>query len=283
MDAVKAFWAKALRRQLSAGRDALRDRLAGEKDIRWLFIATFANSGSTALAKLLSSVEGTITLRPNGEGQWLIPEMVGGGQWERDGNPDYDRVRKVWLRKARMDCDRQCLVIEKSPTNLPRMHALQRSFADMATRLICFTRDPYAVSASLLKRYGEKFTQQRLDHGETDAKLGDHAHLRELGARYGQKAELMAALMPDADMTLSYEQLTQDPGTVVPELRKLDPLLAGLDAGVAVNVKDYAPQPLVNMNARQIATLSEMQIAAISDGLHKHRDAVEALGYSIRT
>lgn len=283
MDPVKAVGVKALRRQLSAGRDALRDRLAGQKDIRWLFIATFANSGSTALAKLLASAQGTITLKPNGEGQWLIPAMVGGGRWEREGNPDYALVRKVWLRKARLACaGAECLVIEKSPTNLARMPDLRRTFADMANRLICFTRDPYAVSASLLKRYGDKFQQERRDAGDIAGKLGDYAHLRELGARYGRRARIMAKLIPDADMALTYEHLTRDPASAIAALRQLDPLLAGLSSEVSVEVKDYAPQPLVDMNARQIATLSAMQIAAISDGLNEHRDAVEALGYSIR-
>jgi len=273
---------KTLRRKLAGARDALRDNLAGKKDVRWLFIATFANGGSTALARLLSNASSVVTLKPNGEGQWLIPEMVPGGKWEIAGRIDCDHVRKVWVRKARLSCDRECLVVEKTPANLLRMRELRNAFSAMPNKLVCYSRDPYAVTASWLKRYGKTFHERRIAAGQVDGQLGDYEHLRELGTRYGKRAVEMAKLMPDADLCLTYEALTQSPDKTVEALRKLDPLLANLDPSAKVRVKDYAEQPLRNMNDEQIATLSPTQINAVSDGLSQYGDAVKSLGYEIR-
>ena len=53
------------------------------------------------------------------------------------------------------------------------------------------------------------------------------------------------------------------------------------DASSSVVVKDYAPQQIRDMNARQIAGLTTEQKSAIGAALGRDPDVVERLGYAV--
>jgi hypothetical protein len=62
----------------------------GTDDFEWLLVLAFPNGGSTALAKLLLSAEGTIALNPRVEERWLMPAMCAeGARWDPDTKLDY--------------------------------------------------------------------------------------------------------------------------------------------------------------------------------------------------
>jgi hypothetical protein len=251
--------------------------------VHWLFVATFPNGGSTALAQLLASADSAVTLTGNGEGQWLVPHLLRPGRrWEASMPVNWPHVRRIWLHNVRRRNKLPCVVIEKSPTTMVRMRQAMQAFSDMPCRLLRFSRDPYAVCSSWASRYGPR----RIAHGwgePTGNMAADSpAFFRVLGDIYGRRARVLHELADVADATISYEDLTRDTSAALDLIGSIEPLLADASAEAQLKVKDYAPQPLRNMNDRQIAVLSDQQIAAIGEGLLPHADAVAALGYGLR-
>lgn len=251
--------------------------------VRWLFIATFNNGGSTALGELLDTASAAMRLVDDGEGQWLLPQLHAPyRRWNPDAEIDYKLVRGMWLREVRKVGNFPRLVVEKSPGNMVRMRPLLDAFSDMPCTVIRLTRDPYAVCRSWGKRYSlehlEKFWSE--DVSGIERKSLDHYHL--LGDIYGRRAKLLLGLDDVTELALTYEDLTEKTAEVLEQLVALEPLLHDVQRDAKLRVKDYEPRPLKNMNERQISKLSAEQIEAISEGLKPHADAVTALGYEIR-
>ncbi len=247
----------------------------------WLFVATFANGGSTALAKLLVSAPSAELLHEHGEAQWLVPGMTAQGQPYDPATPiDWGDVRRIWLEELRGK-RRPCIVVEKSPPNLVRMREMLAAFSDMPTTLLRLTRDPYAVCASWAKRYTPDLLAA--EWGAPTAGLDPHGapFFEELGRMYGTRARLMDDLGDVTDLSVSYEELAADPGAALAPLIGRMPLFAGLDPSAEIAIKDYPAQPLVDMNAGQAARLTARQRDAIARGLQPFRDAVAAIGYEI--
>jgi len=248
----------------------------------WLFVATFANGGSTALAKLLVSAPSAVLLHENGEAQWLVPHMTAQGQAYDAGIAiDWPAVRRIWLDELRKK-QQPCVVVEKSPPHLVRMRALLSAFADMPMTLLRLTRDPYAVCASWAKRHSPD--DLAADWGAETRGLNPESavYFERLGALYGHRARLMVELGDVTDVTVSYERLAADPHAALAPLIERLPLLANLDPDAEISIKDYPPQRIANMNKRQIAWLTADQTHAISRGLTPYESAVNALGYEVR-
>lgn len=120
---------------------------------RFLFVLTPPYSGSTALSKVLNSADGSMTLRPDGEGQWLVPGLGKLDRWDPKKYINWDSVEIVWRNKIRMVEElvgRVDIVIEKSPPHMIRSEALMKRFPQ--NDLIVFNRNPYANCASILHR-----------------------------------------------------------------------------------------------------------------------------------
>ena len=258
---------------------AFAHRLSGwqppEGQVHWLFIATFPNGGSTALAQLLSTASAAIQLSYNGEGQILIEHMFAKDRWNPDMPIDWDLVRAIWLRQLRLTGKFPCLVIEKSPASMVRMRTLRAQFSDMHTSLVIYTRDPYAVCSSWAYRY----RAAELKDPDCDrVKL-----FEEQGQRYAKLALHLEALRDEAKYVFSYEELADDKQKVLSRLKEVEPMLHDVDMDAKLRVKDYEPQPLKNMNERQIAKLSAEEIDAITRTLEPARDVIEKFGYALRT
>ena len=275
-----------IRRHLRTEAIHLRQRIAPwqpeQGAVQWLFVATFANGGSTALAKLLVSSPDAAMLHSEGEGQWLVPQLAGAGQrYDADVPIDWGKVRSVWMHEIRVK-RRPCVVVEKSPPNLVRLRPILAAFADMPATVLRFTRDPYAVCASWSKRY----TPGKLarDWGEQTQAMApeSNAFFAALGGIWGNRAALMVELADVTDLTLRYEDLVADPGAALAPLKARISLLAKVRADAQLSVKDYRPQGLADMNGDVVARLTSAQIDAISAGLAPHRASVAALGYGLR-
>jgi len=249
--------------------------------LAWLFLATLPNSGSTAFANLLGSAPHAAKLHRRGEGQWLVPELSAPARrWNPDAPVDFALVRSVWLDRALSLGPGPRLVVEKSPPNICRLRPLVAAFADMPIRVVRFTRDPYAVCASWAKRYDP--ARMAEVWGETLAEPEDATGFhRRLGDICGRRMALLAGLADVSDADVAYEALADDPAAVLARLVTAVPLLAGADPAAVVKVKDYAPQPLRNMNREQIARLTPAEKAAITEGLRPHAAAIKALGYAL--
>ncbi len=241
--------------------------------IHWLWIVTCSNSGSTALADLLANASAATKLHFNGEGQWIVPHLASYHRGNHlTASINYKVVRAAWLHEVRKAQRFPCVVIEKSPSNLVRMPELLETFADMPRKVVRLTRDPYAVCASKAWRYETSVSEGRFSQ----------AHFRELGKGYGIEMTTLHDLAPISDLTISYEELTADPAGTTARIAQIMPLLSDVDPGASVGVKDYAQQPLKNMNDGQIGKMSAEQIQAVSEGLAPYADVVRAFGYELR-
>jgi hypothetical protein len=274
---------RRLSNQLVRGRRRIGLDRRDTGGLAWLFVATLPNSGSTALAGFLASAPRTVRLAPDGEGQWLLPDLdAAGRRWDPDLPVDFDLVRAVWIDEALKAGPGPRLVIEKSPPNLCRFRPLVAAFRGMPTTVLRFTRDPYAVCASWSRRYDAAGLARMWDP-DLAGTLGDEARFyRALGRICGERMAMLADLADLADLDIAYETLTDRPAEALGALAAAVPLLAGADAAATVRVKNYAPQSLVNMNAAQVGKLSPAQLDRITEGLAPHAAAVEALGYALR-
>lgn len=278
-------WRRAARRAANraiAARERVRPR-AGR--LEWLFVATLNNSGSTALAGLVESAPGCVTLAPNAEGQWLVPELVVPDRWNPDLPVDWDLVRAVWRRAALRRGGPGRVVFEKSPQNLARMRPLMDAFAAEPVRLMALTRDPYAVCASWARRYPTMTASRRKLPQGAPPMPEMPAALRRfwgLGTVCGARMEMLRALEDRTALRLSYEALVADPAAAAARIEAVAPALGPIDPGVAVRVKDYGAQPLRDMNAEQVATLSADEARAVTAGLAPFEGAVAWAGYALR-
>ncbi|KHK92864.1 sulfotransferase family protein [Novosphingobium malaysiense] len=266
--------------RLVHARRAGKEPIAG---LEWLFVANLPNSGSTALAMLLSTAPGATTLTDNGEAQWLMPRLSKGiERWNPEREIDYAMLRSVWIDAARRrGVGANALVVEKSPSNIVRLRALTETFSDMPVHTIVLTRDPYAVCASWAKRYPPAKLGRDWDARFVDMEADSEDLFEALGALYGARAQTLQACREIAQIVISYEELTEDPDRTVARLTAAIPRLAGMNSGAQVRVKDYAPQELSNMNAAQTARLSPAQRGAITRGLMPYRAVIETQGYAL--
>jgi hypothetical protein len=262
-----------LRNRLLQLRQLLAPWPPNPSQIHWLWIVTDSNSGSTALSDLLAGSAAATKLHFNGEGQWLVPDLLSYHRGkDLTASIDFGMVRAVWLHEVRKTQHFPCVVIEKSPSNLARMPQLLEAFADMPRKVIRLTRDPYAVSASKAWRYGTSVPEGRFST----------AHFRYLGDLCGRRLTELRGLAPISDLTVSYEALTADPAGTMARIAAIMPLLSDVDPGATVEVKDYAQQPLSNMNERQISKMSAEQIEGVTEGLAPYADVVREFGYELR-
>ena len=266
------------------GLTKMRHVLVGEprSTFRWLFLATLPNSGSTAFAQVLETAPGISTAEPRGEAQWLVPQMSQKGlRWDPDLELDYRLIRAVWLRHAVRRSHGSAIVLEKSPANIVRMPALLETFSDMRPAVIVFTRDPVAICASWARRYDPQTLAARWLSPGTPAPRDDREFHQTLGRLCGERLAHLAGLQDLSSTVVTYEALTADPDAVSERLASLFPEAGPMSFSGEVSVKEYASQPLHNMNAEQISRLTPEQQGWIREGLEGHRRDVERLGYTL--
>lgn len=257
-----------------------------DEDVEWVIILAFPNGGSTALAKLLLTAEGTIALNDRAEGQWLVPEMSAPRvRWDGTAALDWGAIRARWL-KAVDDSLRDTevtdlppLVIEKSPPNMCRYRAIVSMLKGMKTDVVVMSRDPYATCASWYQ-YG--FERIARDWGWPGEPPGDEmACFRALGRIWLQRARYLRAARDDGKVWLRYEDFADRTADAIRELAIEIPRLGTVDAASDILVKHYPAQKVRNMNANQIAGLSPDQIAAIARGLADDPELVSHFGYDV--
>jgi len=238
----------------------------------FLFLITPPYSGSTAIARLLNTSHRTAFLQKRGEGQWLVPGLSAKGRWDPDMPVDYPSVKAVWLR-AFQDLlpltQTTDVVIEKSPPNMVRIERLADQFRDCS--FIANHRDPYANCASILYRRHEADSLGRPER---------LAALQKLTHTWLKKTRMLRDLVDRLGCPLlTYEAFCADPSTIMPLLSLPTGVADTIDPDAEVQVKDYAPQRISNQNERQIAHLTDEEIAAMSSILENERDLLGFFNY----
>ena len=157
--------------------------------------------------------------------------------------------------------------MEKSPPNLVRYRRILEIFS--GARVVVNARNPYANIASISGRNWP-------DDLDADARA---TRMTEAAERWlGWAKGLRAAHEEDGYPLLTYEAFCAEPKRLA-EALSFDP--DAFDAAATVKVKDYEPQPIVNMNERQLATLTERDRGAITDVLSGEPDLLAFFGYQI--
>lgn len=159
---MKSYWGKIFDQFLRESHREMRISLTpAPKKKKWIFVVGCYNSGTTLLAKLLSSHPDVSGL-PD-EGQYFTRELPGEAQfcldrmWTRredlfrltelDTGPDPARIQKEWA--MRLD-RRKPFFLEKTPANCSRMRWLQKHFEN--AHFIAIIRNPYGVCEGISRK-----------------------------------------------------------------------------------------------------------------------------------
>lgn len=251
-----------------------RPVVRGDVEPHVLFILTLPFSGSTALAHFIAAAEGVMALRGNGEGQWLMPGLCTQDRWDPDKAIDRSSIRACWLNdfeSARQSDPSLHSFVEKSPPNMVRLDQLVDLFPDHS--LLANNRDPYAVCASTLARFGPAE-----DHRE-----GRSACLAEAADNWITRSTVLRQQIERHDIPrISYEAFCGDPLQLKERLTLPRQAQATLRADAEVEVKDYGRDRVTDHNARQLATLTDRDLATISRTLAPHSQLVTWFGYDLR-
>jgi hypothetical protein len=258
------------------------DKLA----IEWLILLCFTNGGSTALAKLLLTAQGTIALHPNAEGQALVVAMrERNNRWNPEAALNYRQIQRRWVSEVRRlvtvneASDAPPLVIEKSPPNICRYKAIVSMLDGMQVHLMAMTREPYATCASWNYRYGRQHIIREWAWSD-EMPSNEDAYFEGLARLWLQRASWLDGARPDTSAFIRYEDFARHPAETIALLAAKVPRLAGVDPQAAVEVKDYPKQTIRDMNAETVSRLTERQKKAIMRGLSAKPELVAKLGYA---
>ena len=226
--------------------------MSAERDYRELFILSPPHAGTTAMAKLLLGSPRIWSRIPNAEGQ-KIPESapyLGPKIWSPRHPPDWPALKPIW-EEGRPD---GAVLLEKSPPIMAHVRGLLETWP--RGFFVISMRDPVALVASYLQRRGasEEEVLNAVRRWAARARM-QRTNVRKLEGR---------------SLVTSYEAFANQPEALVRALEQVFGPLA-VDADLPVEVKRYAPAPISDHNARQIATLSEAHLA-----LARERLAIEA-------
>lgn len=238
----------------------------------FLFILTPPYSGSTLLAKILVTSRKIGLLTDNGEGQRIVPGMFEEGRWNPEKIIDYDIVKNIWLVKFQEQLARGKdiqVIVEKSPPNMVRIEKLIKLFDNVS--LLANIRNPYAFCSIVFhRRYFNEYTlnRQLIMEGLGKTWIEISSVLRERILQY--KIPL-----------LHYEKYCENPELIVESLDLPEAVIKNIDVNKKIVVKDYPAQTIVDQNRKQIAKLSDKDIATIKKVLEKNAEIVDFFDYQI--
>jgi len=241
----------------------------------FLFIITPPRSGSTALAQILNSAQGTALLNKRGEGQWLVPGLCETDRWNPGKDINWESVRSVWYN--RLDfiiglVQNVQLVIEKSPPNLVRIDQIKEVFPNHS--LLAFNRDPYANCASTLYRNHDPVNKSETERIQLITQIAESWMQR--------SAFIFKWITKWNIVNFTYEDFCENPGSSISKLNQNIPILKTVDVNIKIKVKDYQIQGIANQNERQISKLKPGEIEAISNVLTRNPDIPSFFRYNIR-
>ncbi len=239
----------------------------------FMFILTPPYSGSTAIAKLLNTGNGTMLLHPKGEGQWLIPSLCANDRWEADKNINYESIKAVWLNKYQSVnklVGNITTVIEKSPANMMRIREISSLFNDCS--FIANNRNPYANCASILYR----------EHDAENISADKRVHLlKNISKEWIVRSEKIREIVQHMNVSLlTYERFCENPSSIISILKIPKDVIESIDISASIKVKDYKAQKIINQNKRQITNLKNNELDVLNAIFKKHEDLLNFYDYS---
>ena len=172
------------------------------------------------------------------------------------------RWREQWARNPKYQSANPRIFLEKSPPDVFRTAMLQKHFEN--SFFILMQRNPYAVAEGIRRRAGlplERCTQHWIRCAKKQIENEKILHRR---------------------IMLSYEQLSEEPDACRRRIIEFIPEFDDVDVrkDVAVHSLDgYVKQPITNYNAKQIALLSDVDLAAVNQLLDQAPEVMAHFGY----
>ncbi len=246
---------------------------APDRPEKFLFIICMNNSGSTLLERVVSECANAVGFpAPGGpdkqvNGQGFVPDLMPmPGKmvprcrriWSEQSailanelHYKWPRIqrrwREEWARNPRFATANPRVFLEKSPPNIFRAAMLQKHFAESS--FILMQRNPYAVAEGIRRR----------------ARLPIDRCIKHW-IRCARQQMRNEQLLHRA-IKLNYEELSARPETCRQRIVSFIPELSDLDVGKNVEVHSLdgqIRQPIVNYNEKQIALLSQDDLAEIN-------------------
>lgn len=227
----------------------------------YLFVLCPPYCGSTLLWKLLAT-SANVSAFPS-EGQFLpeVAELMREKPWQADHELPWPTIKSVW--EQHWDHSKP-LLLEKSPPNLVRAHALAQHFTP--SKFIVMVRNPYAHAEGLIRRNGFKVHRAANFAGMC------------LATQWRNAQEL------DNVLVLTYEALVNDPGSASARLVEFEPQLHDIDHAASFEVHSVdgtLNRPILDLNAKKMASLDYDTIVELNKHFEAHQESFEAWGYTM--
>ncbi|MEP4485379.1 MAG: sulfotransferase [Halioglobus sp.] len=232
-----------------------------ENRSHYLFVLCPPYSGSTLLWKLLAT-SANVSALPS-EGQFLpeLEQVMRDRPWRDELNLPWPHIKSIWL--SYWDTSKPVL-LEKSPPHLIRAQQIAEHFQPVS--FIVMARNPYALCEGLIRR--NQWT------AEAAAK---HA----LRCLIAQQHNLQR--FPES-LKITYESLTNNPAVESQRIIEFLPILESLDIQASFEIHSIdgtLSRPIVDLNPKKIAELSDEQIRDINDVLSEGKEALNYWGYEL--
>ena len=239
----------------------------------FIFLLTPPNSGSTAIVELMNSSHKSMLLQPNGEGQWLIPQLCAEDRWNEEKKVNFESIKAVWLNKyqsAKKNDKNIDFVIEKSPPNMVRFGKITASFENYSA--LINNRDPYANISSMFHRYHKP---------KQSSGSGRERVLTSLAKGWLSRSQILMELSEKFGIEkISYEDFCANPNRLKDIKSLPDSLVDSIDFEVKVKVKDYELQGISNQNECQVSKLTVEDKLVITKVLTEDEAVPSYFGYS---
>jgi len=245
--------------------------------MKYLFVVCVNNCGSTLIQRILGTSNNA--LRHDSEGQFLVPNNLlpnpvyykCGGVWTERSDifentiyynwPEIKRVwHAEWAKKGNLETN---ILIEKSPPNVLRTKLLFKEFFE--SYFIVSIRNPYVMCQSVKEKVvdDKKIVSRCIKHWVTCA--------------YKQQQNMD---LPNS-LTVTYEQLCENPQNFRYELIELLPELYDIDLEKEYVIKDKSSK-IINSNKEYLKRLTDEDRIEINNTLIGHEEILEFWGYTIR-
>lgn len=248
-----------------------------------LFIISPNNSGSTWVKNILSTSQHTWNLSREGQHTFGAtgPNTIDSNTtllWA--ANPetlaifsdpsayDWASTRRAWYFQTTSLSSTASVFVEKSPPYLTQVANLQAAFKNPS--FIFLTRNPFAMAESILRRVTSKH-ESRADAIATTARhiLSCLRIQRQNILQFGRN-----------HIVTTYEKICRDPEALMHQIQRHIPVLDDVDCRRSIAVKGLYDEPLRNMNAQQIARLSQSDLTLLQTHFEPATELLDFFGYS---
>jgi hypothetical protein len=237
----------------------------GPVENKYLFILSPPFCGSTLLNELISTSTNVSTnnMLYTREGQRLPGVMeVMYENWDENAELDWAYIKRKW--RLHWDVTKPVL-LEKSPPNIIRAKIFERHFAP--AYFIVSNRDPYAFCESLMRNSPQNRVPEVAARFAIRCLKHQKSNIEELGNV----------------LSISYEELTNDPSIVKEKIVAFLPELAGIDTSRTFTAHNHLSMKMkiTNLNDAKIKKLGRETLNRINSVFYEHADVLAHFNYEI--